>query len=102
MELLFQQKKKFSTNFSKAQARFCQSFHYHGNDSYFLVNEKEIFRFKVNNENINLPTWFCLGSIPDRRFDATEFRQVSLRENVYDFSVGYNAIDKPDILKIHK
>ena len=32
----------------------------------------------------------------------TEFRQVSLRENVYDFSVGYNAIDKPDILKIHK
>ena len=32
----------------------------------------------------------------------TEFRQVSLRENVYDFSVGYNAIDKPDILKNHK
>ena len=28
--------------------------------------------------------------------------KVSLNENVYDFSVDYNSIDKCDILNIHK
>ena len=33
---------------------------------------------------------------------ATEFREVSLNGNLYDFSVYYNSIDKTDILNIHK
>ena len=28
--------------------------------------------------------------------------EKSLKENVYDFSVDYNVIDKSDILNIHK
>ena len=35
-------------------------------------------------------------------FGATEFREVYLKGNVYDFSVYYNAIEKSDILNIHK
>ena len=34
-------------------------------------------------------------------FSATESREVSLNENVYDFSVDYNSIDKCYILNIH-
>ena len=44
---------------------------------------------------------FCLESISNG-FGDTESREVSLKGNVYDYSVGYNAIDKSDILKIHK
>ena len=33
---------------------------------------------------------------------ATESRKVSLKGNVYDFTVNDNAIDKSDILNIHK
>ena len=35
-------------------------------------------------------------------FGAVESRDVSLKGNVYDFSVNNNAIDKSDILNIHK
>ena len=31
-----------------------------------------------------------------------EFREVSLNENVYDFSVNYNFLDKSGILNIRK
>ena len=37
---------------------------------------------------------FCLGSISNG-FEATE---STLKGNVYDFSVNYNAIDKSDVL----
>ena len=42
-----------------------------------------------------------LGSISNR-FSATEFREVSLNENVHDFSIDYNSVNKSDILLIHK
>ena len=32
---------------------------------------------------------------------TVETENVSLRKNLYDFSVDYNAIDKSDILNIH-
>ena len=35
-------------------------------------------------------------------FGAIESREVSLAGNMYNFSVSYNAIDKSDILNIHK
>ena len=46
-------------------------------------------------------TRFCLGSVSNE-FSANESREVSLNENVYDFSVDYNSIDKSDMLSIHK
>ena len=66
-----------------------------------LVNEKEIFKFKGDNKNVNFPTQFSLESISNR-FSATESREVSLNGKVYDVSVNYNAIDKSGILNILK
>lgn len=31
------------------------------------------------------------------KFSAINFREVSLKENVHDFSIDYNAIDKSNI-----
>ena len=95
------QEKNFSINFSNATTKLCLSLHYKGDNSYLFVNGKEIFKFKTNNGNANLPTRFCLGSISDG-FNGTESREVSVGRNVYDFSVDYNAIDMWDILNIHK
>ena len=74
---------------------------YNDDKSYFSVNAKEIYKFKTDNKNVNLPIQFCLGSISEK-FDAAEFREISSKGNLYDFSVDHNAIDKSDILKIHK
>ena len=75
--------------------------HYNGDNSCLFFSGKEIFKFKADNKNGNFLTQFCLGSISNG-FTATESREVSLNENVYDFSVDYNSIDKSDILNIHK
>ena len=56
---------------------------------------------KADNENVNFPTQFCLGSIYNG-FSATETREVSLNGNMYDFSVKYNSFDKSVMLNIHK
>ena len=77
------------------------SLHYNADNSYLFVNGKEVFKFKADNKNGNFPTQFCLESISNG-FSATEFGEVSLDENMYDFSVDYNSIDKSDILNIHK
>ena len=57
--------------------------------------------FKANNRIFNLPTEFCLESIYNG-FDAIESRGVSLKRNVYYFSVDHDVIDKSDKLNIHK
>ena len=58
-----------------------------------FVNAKEIFKFKVENKNVNFPTQFCLGSMSNG-FSALESREGSLKVNVYNFSVDYSSIDK--------
>ena len=93
--------KKFNINFSKSNKKFCLRLHHNGDNSYLLVNGKEIFMFKVDNTNVNFRTQFCLGSISNG-FGATESREILLKGNVYDFSVDYNSTDKSDILNIHK
>ena len=77
------------------------SSHYNANNSYLFVNEKEIFKFKGDNKNVNFPTQFSLESISNG-FSATESREVSLNGKVYDVSVNYNVIDKSGILNILK
>ena len=44
---------------------------------------------------------FCVGSISEK-FAGVEYRQVSFKRNVHDFSNDYKATDKSDILNIHK
>ena len=94
-------RKKNSINFIKANTKFCLSLHYNANNSHLFVIGKEIIKFKADNNNVNYPTRFCLGSMSDG-FSATESRLVSLNRNVFDFSVEYSSIDKPDILNIYK
>ena len=66
--------KKVNINFSKANTKFCFSLHYNDDNSYLFVNGKEIYKFKIDNENVNFPTKSCLGSISNG-FNATESRE---------------------------
>ena len=93
--------KKFSINFTKAKRKFCLSLHYNDDNSYLLVDEKEVFKFKADNKNINFLTRFCSGSISDG-FDANESREVSLKGDDYDFPVDFNAVDKSYMFNIYK
>ena len=45
-----------------------------------------MFKFKADNKNVNFKTQFCLGS-KSNGFSTIECTEVSLNENVYDFSV---------------
>ena len=60
-----------------------------------------MYKFKANIKNVNFITQFCLGSI-SKKFEALDSTDVSLKVNIYDFSVDFNAIDKFDILNSHK
>ena len=93
--------KKFSISIRKGKTKFYLSFHYNAGNGYLSFYGKEIFKFKADNKNGNIPTHFCLESISNG-VSANESREISLNPNVYDFSVDYNFIDKWDILNIHK
>ena len=68
--------KRFSINFRKTKKKFYFNLHCNGGNSYLFVNGNEIYMLKPG--------------------------EVLFKENLYDFSVDYNVIDKSDILKIHK
>ena len=74
--------------------------HCNADNSYLFVNGKEMFKFKAD-KNVNFPTQFCIESIANG-FSATEFREVSLNGNGYDFSENDNFIGKSDMLNILK
>ena len=64
----------------------------------FLMEKKSISLKLIKKM---LTSQFCLEDISNG-FGAADSRGVSLKENMYDFSVNYNALDKSDILNIHK
>ena len=66
-----------------------------------LLMETKSLSWKPATKAWTFTTQFCFGNIPND-FRATESKEVYLNENVYHFSVGYNSIDKSDILNIHK
>ena len=45
--------KMYLPNFTIANKTFCLSLHYNGDNSYLLVNGKEVIKFKVKNQNIS-------------------------------------------------
>ena len=77
------------------------SLHYNTDDNYLFVNGKEIITFKADNKDVNFATRFCLGRILDG-FSATEFSEIYLSGNVYDFSVDFNSINKSEILNLQR
>ena len=48
--------KKFSSNFSKTKTNLCLSLYYNHDNTYLFVNGKVIYKFKVENKNVNFPT----------------------------------------------
>ena len=84
------QVKTFSINSSKARTKFWIEFA-------FLLMENKYLSLKPIIKNVKFPTQFCLGSTCNG-FGATESREISLKGNVYDFSVYYHSIDKSIIL----
>ena len=77
------------------------SLHYNDDNSYLFVNGKEIYKFKASTKSVSFPSQCSLGSIYNK-FDYVESKEVSFKGNVYDFSLDYEAIDKSNILNIHK
>ena len=55
---------------------------------------KEIYKFKADDKNAKINV--------KNKSDYVESEEVSLKENFHNFSVDYDAINKSDILIIHK
>ena len=70
--------KIFSISFSKARTNFCLSLII----VICLLMEKNAFKFRADNRNVNFPTQFRLGSITDG-CHSIESREVYLGGNVY-------------------
>ena len=74
--------------------------HYNETNSYLFVNGTQIIKFKAKDSEI-VPYLSCLGNISK---DWTNDNMEKIRFNgyIYDFSTDYHAINKFDILDIHK
>ena len=90
----------YSTNFTIGNKKFCLSLHYNGDISYLFVNGKEIINFKAKDSEI-APYPLCLGNI-SKDFIIPYRIESGLFGYVYDFSVGYWAIENDKIQDIHK
>ena len=101
MEALEHQRKKIYINFTKEKTKFSLNLHDNADKSYLFANGKEIYKFKASNKNNSFPSQFCLESISNE-FDNNDLGEVSLKRNVYDFSIDYRAIDISNILNILK
>ena len=67
-----------------------------------FVKVKKIYKFNVNNKNVKfVKKKLCLNS-KSNNCDYAKVEEVSLKGNIYGFSVDYDAIEKYDILNIHK
>ena len=92
--------KMYSINFSKDNIKVCLSLHCNGANSYLFVNGTESIKFKVKDSEI-VASPLCLGNI-SKDWSKDNMRKTSFTGYVYDFSVGYDAIDVDGIKDIHK
>ena len=88
--------KMYSVNFTDHRKKYCLSLHYNGANSYLFVNGTEIYKFKAKDSEIAASP-LCLGNI-SKDWSTNNMRKSSFTGYVYDFSVGYDAIDV-EILK---
>ena len=89
----------YSVNLSATKARLCLSLHYNGDNSFLLVNGKEMIKFKAKDSEI-VANPICLGSI-SKDFFESNIKKAGLCGSVYYFSVNHNVIVVDDILDIH-
>ena len=74
--------------------------HYNVANSYLLVNDTEIYKFKANDSEI-VASLLCLGNI-SKDWSVDNVKRTGFTDFVYDFSADYNAIAVDDIKNIHK
>ena len=89
-----------SINFTKKNTKFCLRLHYNGTSSYLFVNGSEIIKFKAKDSEI-VPHSLCLGNI-SKDWTNDNIKKTGFNGYIYDFNTDYNAINKSDILDIHK
>ena len=92
--------KMYSPNFTVTNQTFTSSLQYNGDDSYLLVNGKEVTKIKAKDIEIK-PYPLCLGNI-SKGISSTNVQNTGLHGYAYDFSVDYGAISNDKILDIHK
>ena len=56
---------------------------------------------KASNKSVNFPLQFCPGWLSNK-FGYSDSEEVSIKVNVYHFSVDYDVIDTSSILNFHK
>ena len=91
----------YSHNFTVDNKIFCLSLHYNADNSYLVVNGKEVTKFKAKtSELIKYPR--CLGDLSkDYNTNVQHKKATGLYGNVYDFSGDYTAISNDKIHDIH-
>ena len=72
---------------------------YNGPNSYLFVNGAEIYKFKASDSEI-VATLLYLGDI-SKDWSVDNMKKTGFYGNVYDFSVGYDAIAADNILNTH-
>ena len=81
--------------------KMCLSLHYNKENSYLLVNDTEIIKFKSKISEIKFSRPLYLGNISkDQSVDS--MKRTGLNGYGFDFSVDYDAIAADDILDIHE
>ena len=73
--------------------------HYNGPNSYWLVNGKELLKFKTKYSEI-VATLLCLGNI-SKDWSVDNMKDTGLNRYVDDFGVDCDATAVDDIKNIH-
>ena len=92
--------KMYYVNFTATTKKFCQSLHYHRDNSYLFVNDTEIIKFKAEDSGI-VANPLRLGNISEEFFPVN-MKKNGLYDSVFDFSVDFRVTAFEDILDIHK
>ena len=93
--------KMYSINFTVSNKKFCWSLHYNGANSYIFVNDTKFYKFKTKDSEIVSRRPICLGNI-SKNWSIDNMKKTEFSGHVYDFSVGYDAIDVDGIKNINK
>ena len=92
--------KMYSINFTVTKKKLCLSLHYKGANSYLVVNDTEIYKYKAKDSEI-VPSPLCLWNI-SKDWLLDNMRKTGYNGYVYDFSVDYYSAGVDDIKGIHK
>ena len=76
------------------------SLHYNGANSYLLVNDTEMCKFKAKDSAI-VESPLRLGNI-SKDWSTDNMKKTGLTGYVYDFNADYNTVTVDNIKDIHK